>query len=230
MGKFQKGNIPWDKGIPRTEETKLKISKAKKGIPIKALKGRIFSKETRRKMSEARKGIMLSNETRQRMSEYHKGKCLSEKVKKKISKANKGQIPWNKRLKGYKLSEEGRQNIRKAKQGKQYGSNNPNWKNGISSLEHLIRTNFKNRQWISDVFTRDNFICQMCGDNRGGNLNAHHIKNFSKIIQFYEITTLEEAIQCDELWNINNGITLCKKCHIKIHINKKYNFELVGEI
>lgn len=27
------------------------------------------------------------------------------------------------------------------------------------------------------------------------------------------ITTVEEAINCDELWNINNGQTLCYSCH-----------------
>jgi len=26
---------------------------------------------------------------------------------------------------------------------------------------------------------------------------------------------LEQAVNCEELWNINNGITLCKECHKK---------------
>ena len=36
------------------------------------------------------------------------------------------------------------------------------------------------------------------------------------------IKTSLEAINCDELWNINNGITLCTYCHKYIHksINK----------
>jgi len=72
------------------------------------------------------------------------------------------------------------------------------------------------RQWRSDIFTRDDFTCQECGQ-RGGHLEAHHIKQLSKILQFYEITTLEEALNCAELWNINNGITLCKECHKKLH-------------
>jgi hypothetical protein len=55
----------------------------------KGNKGRVFSKETRQKMSDAskgkpspRKGAILSKETRQKMSESHKGK-----------------VPWNKGLK-----------------------------------------------------------------------------------------------------------------------------------
>lgn len=54
-------------------------------------------------------------------------------------------------------------------------------------------------------------------DNKGGNLNAHHWKEFAKIIEENNITTLEEAIDCEELWNINNGITLCKECHKELH-------------
>ena len=33
--------------------------------------------------------------------------------------------------------------------------------------------------------------------------------------------TLDDARDCKELWNIDNGIVLCKKCHYKIH-NRKY--------
>ena len=42
---------------------------------------------------------------------------------------------------------------------------------------------------------------------------AHHIKEFSKIIEEYQIKTLEQALNCDEMWNINNGQTLCWECH-----------------
>ena len=90
------------------------------------------------------------------------------------------------------------------------------WRGGITLLNQITRTNFKYRQWRSDIFTRDDFTCQECGQ-RGAKLNAHHIKNLSLILQFYEITTLEEVLECEELWNINNGITLCKICHKKLH-------------
>lgn len=39
----------------------------------------------------------------------------------------------------------------------------------------------------------------------------------SPIKEENNIKTLEESIYCDELWNINNGITLCIECHKKTH-------------
>ena len=97
------------------------------------------------------------------------------------------------------------------------GENGNNWKGGISSLILLVRSNYKNRQWRSDVYTRDNFICQECGDSKDGKLFAHHIQSLSFLLQKYEITTLEGAMGCEELWNINNGISLCEECHRRIH-------------
>jgi hypothetical protein len=96
------------------------------------------------------------------------------------------------------------------------GSKSPWWKGGVTPLSMQIRHHFKSRQWKSDVFTRDNFVCQKCG-NKGGRLNAHHVVSFSKIIAKREIKTLEQAVDCKELWSINNGITLCEKCHYKLH-------------
>ncbi len=106
----------------------------------------------------------------------------------------------------------------------QSGKNHPNWKGGVTKLVEKIRKHFKYRQWRSDIFTRDNYTCQNCGDKRGGNLEAHHIKSFSEILDEYKIKTVQGALNCEELWNINNGRTLCKKCHNKTkgNISKKF--------
>ena len=155
----------------------------------------------------------------------------------------KGNIPWNKGLKtglipktafkkgnsgywlgkkrskevveklrigflGHKHTNEARRKISEGHKGDKARS----WKGGITPINNQIRHCFKMRQWRSDVFTRDDFTCQECGE-RGGELQAHHIKSFSQIIEENNIKTLEDAEKCEELWNINNGVALCKDCH-----------------
>ena len=57
--------------------------------------------------------------------------------------------------------------------------------------------------WRKEVYVRDNYTCQVCGDNQGGNLNAHHLMGYNKYLK----------LRFDK----NNGTTLCKKCHIDFH-------------
>lgn len=80
--------------------------------------------------------------------------------------------------------------------------NVPNWKGGISPINSLIRQSVEGKMWRQSVFKRDNYTCKMCG-TKGGVLNAHHIKKFSK----YPELRME----------LSNGITLCKKCHKEVH-------------
>ena len=117
-------------------------------------------------------------------------------------------------------TEEHKQKLSKVRMGKYLGEKGSNWRGGVSSLEHLIRTNIKSRQWRDDILTRDEFTCQKCG-KVGGKLHAHHIIRFASILQKYEITTLEEALECDELWSLNNGVTFCKECHKGMYRKEK---------
>lgn len=91
------------------------------------------------------------------------------------------------------------------------GTINPRWRGGITPLVKVIRHCFEYRQWRSDVFTRDEFVCVWCGAK--GYLEADHIKPFAAIMIENNILTLEAALNCAELWDINNGRTLCKPCH-----------------
>ena len=65
--------------------------------------------------------------------------------------------------------------------------------------------------WRSEVFKRDNYHCQGCGEK--GYLEAHHIIQFSIILKEFNIKTLEQAKDCKELWEVGNGITYCLDCH-----------------
>ena len=79
------------------------------------------------------------------------------------------------------------------------------WLDNEKNNPKRIRNSKEYMAWRLEVFKRDGFKCQICG-KVGGELNAHHIKRFS--------TYLNERL------NVDNGITLCKKCHREIHRKK----------
>lgn len=83
------------------------------------------------------------------------------------------------------------------------GENHYNWQGGKSKERALDMVSREYREWRKSVFERDAYTCQSCGDDKGGNLRAHHIKYYKDYPLLRHDT--------------NNGITLCEKCHIKIH-------------
>lgn len=189
----------------RTKEHRERMSKI--------LTGRKFTEEHKKNMGLTRKGKKSSDETKQKISKAVSGKNHpmwgkkhSEKTKKKISESHGGEKSswW-----GKKHTEEEKRKIGLNTKGE----NHWNWKGGKTPLTKLIRRCPQYRQWRDDVFERDNWTCQFC-DIRGGiEINADHIKPFSFILDEYNITTINEAENCAELWNINNGRTLCINCH-----------------
>lgn len=108
------------------------------------------------------------------------------------------------------------------------GDKHPMYKNPedrITPLYQQLRNCSEYYEWRASIYQRDLFVCQACRKKSEGDLEAHHIIFLSSLIRQYNIITLEEALSCDELWNIDNGITLCEKCHNIIHFKKK---EIVG--
>jgi 5-methylcytosine-specific restriction endonuclease McrA len=81
------------------------------------------------------------------------------------------------------------------------------------SLDKFIRNSIYYKLWRETIYTRDDFTCQICRQ-KGGKLQADHIKQFAVIILQNNIKTFEEAVSCIELWDIKNGRTLCYKCHL----------------
>lgn len=226
-----------NKGKKYSLDTRKKMSESHKGKKL--------SLETRKKMSEVQKkgkylnckicnkefwaiptqikngrkycSIRCSSSDKDRVYErWNSGKKMSEEFKKKISEGCRKRF---KKL-GYINSPEARKKISKSKRGEKSHF----WKGGIAELTDRIRHLPKSKNWKLGVFQRDNFTCQMPDCNKTAKiLNAHHIKEFSLIIEENNIKTIEQALDCQELWTLKNGITLCKKCHNSIrHHELKY--------
>ena len=117
------------------------------------------------------------------------------------------------------------------------GINNASWKGGVTKLKNKIRMLPEYAIWRTEVYKRDNYTCCHCGNRSSkGNkiiLNCDHITPLSKIVEEYNIASIEEAISCKLLWNIENGRTLCYDCHLKTEtygFNYKHNRRKVVQL
>ena len=63
------------------------------------------------------------------------------------------------------------------------------------------RRSSKYKNWKKQVLIRDSYTCKRCGSKE--NLVVHHIEKFSE----------NKKLRFD----VNNGITLCQKCHKEVH-------------
>lgn len=164
---------------PISQETRAKISATLTGGHWSAAHRANWlpTAEHRAKISAAGRGRRCSGETRKRMSAAHLGHPTSRATAVAISAAKIGKpIP----------------SLR--------GSNNSNWKGGITPVYKAIRSSLEAVEWRRTIFKRDDYTCTACG-KRGGMLHADHIKRFA------DYPTLR--------WVLENGRTLCVDCHRK---------------
>jgi len=140
---------------------------------------------------------IFSKKWRENLSKATRGLKKTAEHKKKIGLAHKGRkAPW--------VSERNR---------KHSGPKSYSWKGGISLMGERIRQTEEYQKWRKGIFKRDDYACQKCG--AVGYIQAHHIMRFAKLLKKYNICTIKEAKNCKGLWNIDNGITLCLRCHKK---------------
>lgn len=104
-----------------------------------------------------------------------------------------------------------KEKISQSLKGRFNGSKSWNWKDGISAIDKRVRRMKEYLDWRGSIFKRDDFTCVYCGYN--GYVTAHHIKSFANILRENRIADVDKARLCTELWDINNGITLCEDCH-----------------
>ena len=113
----------------------------------------------------------------------------------------------------WKQTDEAKKKISEGKKG----DKNPAWNPELTNEERKDRRNIKcpdNVRWAFEVKKRDRFECQICFINK--KLASHHIEAFAQHV--------------DKRLDVDNGICLCKTCHLSFHRtygNKNINFDQI---
>lgn len=208
------------RGIKRSEESRKKMSEARKNI--------VISEETKRKMSLSHMGKIgywtgkkQSADSRRKNSESTRGtknpmygKQHTEETKKKISNANKGKLTGKKNPNyGAVVSAETRRKIGEAHMGEKSHF----WKGGISFEPYCPRFNNSFKESIRNQFDYKCFICGVSQDEqmdkmrsegkRACKLHIHHT-NYNK-------NCLCDDIKCE-------FVPVCLSCHAKTGNNKDF--------
>jgi len=172
-------------------------------------KGSKVTDEVRKKISIAKKLNPSRHWEGKKFSEEHKKKLSLAKLGKPGNNKTTGRIPWNKGKKfdgtrhwnkGKKFTDEHRKKLSEARQGKYIGEENNLWKGGITG-ERTIRGRVSYKKWRAACLERDGHMCKTCESQE--NLIIHHIKNWET----------HPELRLD----VENGITLCQRCHVKCH-------------
>lgn len=165
-------------GKSPSEETRMKMSKARKGRPVSdetkekmriLSTGRKHSDEAREKIKEARaRQVMrpMSEETKQRLREINTGKYVSPEWCENISKAKKGTIlgpmpDWHKEKirqsnLGWKHTEEAKAKVSKANKGR---------KHTPEAMEKIIANNQRlNKERRKPIICSNGMIFDYSGD------------------------------------------------------------------
>lgn len=105
------------------------------------------------------------------------------------------------------------------------GERNPRWKGGISSWKDSVKSTDEYKRWRMKVFQRDRFTCRKCF-HRSKASKAHGDK--SSDIHAHHIEPMREN---KERWfEVDNGITLCVKCHRETYGKEKSFAKVFREI
>ena len=83
------------------------------------------------------------------------------------------------------------------------GPTSINWNSSLTDEERAVSRNYDEyRKWRKTVYERDSYTCVSCM-NLGGSLVAHHLESYGDNL--------------DLRTEIDNGVTLCKTCHLDFH-------------
>lgn len=190
----------WNKGIPRTEETKIKISKVKKGKYVgtkNPFYGRKHTEETKEKIRKSRGKYIGINHPLF-------GKHHSRKAKIKMRIAKIGKI----------LSKETRLKLSESHKGNKCHF----WKGGIARLPYPY--GFSN-ELKTKIRKRDNYQCQ----NKECNMTEEeHLIVYGRVLDVHHIDYNKQNIQ------ENNLLSLCRQCNVRVNFNRDYWKNTLGEV
>lgn len=152
--------------------------------------GKKWSQEVKDKIKASK--AVTSPETRLKMSIAAKRRGISKAAIEACKKHNTGRSHSKEWIEKVALAQTGQ------KRPSFYGEKHWNWQGGKTSKNQAIRMSPEYKAWRTAVFKRDNHTCRICG-KKGGYNQADHIKPFS----LYPELRL----------SVDNGRTLCRKCH-----------------
>ena len=164
-----------------------------------------MSEETKQKIRAAmlrighkppsRLGRKHTSDSRERMRQSKLGHSHSAETRMAMSQTRTGA---GNHFYGKTHSESARARMSARKLGRKP----PNWNpdRTHSSEKHRLRSTREWKEWRGAVFARDRHTCMECGIV-GGLLEPHHI--------------IPLRVSFDRLFDLKNGITLCRACHQK---------------
>lgn len=176
----------------------------------KSLYDRAFRLGVVKSEETTRRRYLIHSENMSGENAPHYGKKFSEETRRKISEhAKKNGFKIGEYAKNRVWTQEQRDYLSKLKiKNKSWvGSNNPNWQDGVSSETKLARNSRDYKHWRRLVLERDGNECQRCSSSE--KLEAHHLNPFN--------------VNKDLRYDIDNGVTLCEKCHSVKHKNSFHN-------
>jgi len=217
------------------------VNKGKKYIHGHNSLGTKFSLKRRKQISKKKIGVLnpqwkggraKCEICKKELTDYRSTRCrnhmkpMSEKNKKILSSQRIGS---NNPMFGKKLSDNHKKKLSIVNSNRR-GKNNPNWR-GTVPLNKSIRELPESRDLKIETFIRDNRKCVVCGS--GDKIEAHHIVSVAEIINKNQLKTINDCLKCKLLFDIENLITLCNKCHKKTKnygCSKKYFVDKRGII
>lgn len=87
-------------------------------------------------------------------------------------------------------------------------------KNSYKKISHYLRSTNEYEKWKNSILDRDNHQCVKCGSD--DNLQVHHLYSLYDICKDNNFN-INDVLHSKKFNDINNGQTVCIKCHHKIH-------------